>query len=783
MAVATTPHHYRLYTSSRLAAVIEADNLVAILLRIYIVLGITFSALLLRRTVYRCSAMVIGLVRTVFSVVLTHLFVLVLTVGLGHIGVHGISSSHTALFFVHAPLGIFWYTLFTLLRTLSASRKTRAAESAPAYDAATVQKLLTLLRQAESQTRNYRQCCNRYKSSHQKLTKTVDNLRARIAGYVTFVSELSYALKCADETREGLVQQLAQKDKVLRDKDATVVDLEKVIEELSTDLAAMRSLAADKEAEIKAIKIARDEARAKRRQAKDLLKAVNARIHQLERMVKAQQVSLDAASVKDTKQASTIKQQDNKLAAQKVIIQALKASHKEVSLRSDAQGKTIEELNTKVKTLEEQLAVKSDVTQFSTPAERQTVATKDQQQELTMQATTQEVAQSPTAQLQSHSTTTPSTTSTPLPAPQSQLYGAELDAARREIVDLKCEVARCTETNAELVDELHTRKAEWMAREQELLARDRAMQEEIARLRLIVQQAGLSAATSTESVVKTSAEDVSPSKSPKSGKKTRKHAPKMVEDKENVAPRSPSPTCDRPTKSILPSATLTDVFTADCSSTVTPTAPRVPSANSIRSGMALASDSLANVVLSSSSKLLSNIDLDLPPATPVSSPRRSAEPQSPTLPEIVVSSSSQLLCRQDLEDLPAASPWTTPLKPASHSQLLVDSPMNMIASSSSQLICRQGLDLPPASPWSTPLKSEIRCQQVESSPMNMLASSSSQLLCRQALDLPALSPLSTPVRSSGHLGAPSPMNMVASSSSQLLCRQALDSLPSMTLSP
>ncbi|KAI0692983.1 hypothetical protein C8T65DRAFT_833814 [Cerioporus squamosus] len=701
------------------ADIVNTDYLSFVLHIFTILLGLLVLVFYIRRTVYTFIGKLIGTVYTALSLGLADgvLLNIAALVGLGHLGTLIKSSSQLVQILTLVPLGIFCLP------------QDFRAESAPTYDAAVVEELVALLRHAESETREYRQRSDRYKGRHQELIVTVDSLRAKIAGHVEFVGHLSYALKASSEMLDQSTQVLAQKDKALGKKDLAIVDLEQVVEGLKTDLAVVRSLAANKEAEMEAIKASRDKARAAQRKAEDVLKAVNVRIHQLERMVAAQQVSLDAASVKDTKQASTIAEQKDQLAAQQVVIQGLEASRRECSVHSATQGKTIEELVAKVKTLEAQTSVKSNDTQHS----------------LAKQATT---AQYTSVQLQSQFTTAPSTTSSPFLAPPSQL-GAELDAARQKIIDLKCEVARCTEINFELMDELQARTADWMAHEQELLSRERTMQDEISRLRLLVQQASLPTVTSTSSVPPRAVENtgISRSKSRSSGKKARKHAFEVNEDEVNTAPRSLSPTSGQSASSgsamsiPLPTAVADDVFYS--SLTAKPSAPRVPSANSIKSGMAFASDSLPSVIISSSSKLLSNVVLDLPPATPLSSlrkpERRCTEPASPSLPEIVVSSSAELLCRRDLDLLPA-SPWDAPARPGS------------------------------------------RCEQLESS-INMVGSSSSQLLCRLVLDLPPVSPLSTHVRTGRHLEASSPTNLAVSSSSQLLCRMTLDSLPSMTLSP
>ena len=263
------PHHHEL---SSPAAVIDADYLVAILMAAYLILGLTFSTLLLRRTIYKFFGKVITLVCTVFVIAFTEdvLLNVAFTLGLGYIGINDPSSSQLAYILTFAPLGIFWYMLLALLRTLSASRKTPAA-SAPTHDAATVDELLALLCQAEYDTRMYRQRFIRYKDCNQELLKLVDSLRATVARKVKSVGQLSFALKCSENARLALVQQV----KVLGDKDMTIVSLRKVTEDLKAELAAMRSLAADKEIEMEAIKAARDEARAKRREA--VVRFVNSR--------------------------------------------------------------------------------------------------------------------------------------------------------------------------------------------------------------------------------------------------------------------------------------------------------------------------------------------------------------------------------------------------------------------------------------------------------------------------------------------------------------------------
>ncbi|KAI0695422.1 hypothetical protein C8T65DRAFT_698706 [Cerioporus squamosus] len=559
------------------ADIVNTDYLSFVLHIFTILLGLLVLIFYIRRTVYTFIGKLIGFVYTALSLCLADgVLNIAALVGLGHLSTLIQSSSQLVQILTFVPLGIFWCALVVLLRTLSASRKTHAAESAPTYDAAVVEELVSLLRHAESETREYRQRSDRYKGRHQELIVTVDSLRAKIAGHVEFVGHLSYALKASSEMLDQSTQVLAQKDKALGKKDLAIVDLEQVVEDLKTDLAVVRSLAADKEAEMEAIKASRDKARAARRKAEagqDLLKPVNVRIHQLERMVAAQQVSFDAAFVKDTKQASTIAEQKDQLAAQQVVIQGFEASRRESSVRSATQGKTIEELVAKVKTLEAQTSVKSNDTQHS----------------LAKQATT---AQYTSVQLQSQLTTAPSTTSSPFLAPPSQ-SGAELDAARREIDDLKCEVTRCTEINFELMDELQARTADWMAHEQELLSRERTMQDEISRLRLLVQQASLPTATSTSSVPPRAVENtgINRSKPRSSGKKARKHAVEVIED-ENTAPRSSSPSSDQPAssgsaKSIpLPAAVADDVFYSSLAAK--PSAPRVPSANSIKSGMAFA---------------------------------------------------------------------------------------------------------------------------------------------------------------------------------------------------
>ncbi|RDX52706.1 hypothetical protein OH76DRAFT_1399962 [Lentinus brumalis] len=116
------------------------------------------------------------------------------------------------------------------------------------------------------------------------------------------------------------------------------------------------------------------------------------------------------------------------------------------------------------------------------------------------------------------------------------------------------------------------------------------------------------------------------SKSHSSGKKIRKHTRKIVKDKDNLAPRPPVSPCSYQPASSPPAQSarvLDDFFSADTSSAAQSPAPRVPSTNSIKSGMALASDSMPNVIMSSLSQMLSTVVLDLLPATPLSSPRKS----------------------------------------------------------------------------------------------------------------------------------------------------------------
>ncbi|RPD59134.1 hypothetical protein L226DRAFT_572137 [Lentinus tigrinus ALCF2SS1-7] len=68
MAIAINPHRRRLHSP---AAIVNADYLVAVLLRVYILLGLTFLALLLRRTVYSFLGEIAGLVNTIYSVTMT----------------------------------------------------------------------------------------------------------------------------------------------------------------------------------------------------------------------------------------------------------------------------------------------------------------------------------------------------------------------------------------------------------------------------------------------------------------------------------------------------------------------------------------------------------------------------------------------------------------------------------------------------------------------------------------------------------------------------------------